>query len=593
MAWVGPLLGSRPDVAISPALESVDKQSLPELLSRWRPQLSLDVPNYLGRGPRYLTLELTFDDIRSFTPEAIVQSVAGLRGLAAVRRTLAQLMDEPLELQSFSRHLVEAGAEPQWAAEFQRALLETRGTGSPEAPSPQAPRAVDPESRLSGLLDMVELPGERPKTSPAEEAFRRMVRTLAGASGRQRGQEKSLASDVIAQLDQVLSPQLDAILHHPDFLALESAWRGLKFLVDRTDFHKGVVLEVLAASKQDLADRLHEHVFRPEREAPRSPTLAAVWLDYEFDATARDMEVLGNVAKMAESIQVPFIAAVGPEFFGASSSAEVAGFSPLWQHLERPEFISYRSLRDRPSSQYLALTFPRMLTRMPYGPKGKPVADLGWNEDDVRPERDLPWGRAVAALASRMAGSHAASGWPVAIQGPASGGEVTDLALVEVPLPDGRRAHLSLDAVLGESTLDELAEAGFVVLATSPNSDQAYVAAAPCVHRVAPQQDSAALRAARREASLPYRALAAVVTGCLAQLAARITAGATATTVRKHFEDGLRAQMELRGEKDRLAVHVEPDPDAPNRLAVGIHLRLPVVLMGAEAEMDLALSIGI
>lgn len=49
---------------------------------------------------------------------------------------------------------------------------------------------------------------------------------------------KHRVDQMIAELDRLLGKQMDAILHHPDFQALESAWRGLKLLVDRTDFRK-------------------------------------------------------------------------------------------------------------------------------------------------------------------------------------------------------------------------------------------------------------------------------------------------------------------------------------------------------------------
>ena len=50
--------------------------------------------------------------------------------------------------------------------------------------------------------------------------------------------DKSLLDFHIAHLDEQISRQLDAIMHHETFQEIESAWRGLKFLVDRTDFRK-------------------------------------------------------------------------------------------------------------------------------------------------------------------------------------------------------------------------------------------------------------------------------------------------------------------------------------------------------------------
>lgn len=71
------------------------------------------------------------------------------------------------------------------------------------------------------------------------------------ASAPQRSSELHIDME-IASVDQRLGDQLDAILHHPDFQRLEAAWRGLKFLVDQTDFRKNVHIEVLDVDKETL-----------------------------------------------------------------------------------------------------------------------------------------------------------------------------------------------------------------------------------------------------------------------------------------------------------------------------------------------------
>src|SRR5262245_7000249 len=64
--------------------------------------------------------------------------------------------------------------------------------------------------------------------------------------------DKAFVDALIAEIDVKLSHQIDEILHHPTFQKLEAAWRGLKFLVDRTDFRENVKVELLNCSKDDL-----------------------------------------------------------------------------------------------------------------------------------------------------------------------------------------------------------------------------------------------------------------------------------------------------------------------------------------------------
>src|ERR1035437_7443493 len=53
----------------------------------------------------------------------------------------------------------------------------------------------------------------------------------------------------IAQLDQILSDQLNAIMHQPDFQKLEASWRGLKYLVMQSETSPMLKIKVLNASK--------------------------------------------------------------------------------------------------------------------------------------------------------------------------------------------------------------------------------------------------------------------------------------------------------------------------------------------------------
>jgi len=65
---------------------------------------------------------------------------------------------------------------------------------------------------------------------------------------------QATVDSMIADLDQKLCAQVDAILHHADFQKMESAWRSLKFLVDRTNFRENVKIQLLSVSKGKLLE---------------------------------------------------------------------------------------------------------------------------------------------------------------------------------------------------------------------------------------------------------------------------------------------------------------------------------------------------
>lgn len=580
MLWVGPLLGNEADAR---APVAIDGTGFRELMSTWRPRLALDVPNRLGGAPRTLEVALAFAEPRAFHPEAVAQGVPAIRGLLAVRATLGRLIEEPLALATVAERLVADGADPEWSRRFQRALEQTRA--EPAAASESRSSAAG--DQLGGILDMVALPGQT--SPPSSDPFERLVRTVAGGTGRQRSAEKSLSADVMSQLDAVIGPQIEAIVHAPEFLALESAWRGLQLLVERTDFRKDIVLEVLAAPPEAMVDALRRHVADPELAASRSPALTVIWVDREFDATARDVAALGELARIGESLQVPVMTSVGPSFFGVRAAQQVVDLSPLWDHLRRPEYIPFGALRDEPGAAYLGLTFPRILGRMPHGPQGRAVRGFEWAEPTDEPAA-LPWLRGVAGLAARVAASQAESGWPAAITGAGGGGLIEDLPVASFALDESRRAIAPLDAVLPESMLEELEEAGFTVLSARSQGDQAVVHAAPVVARPKAARASPQARVERRENTLAYRMVAAQVASAVRDAAARVRAGADAEGLRSGIEESLRTLLGLEG--DRLAVAIEP-AETPGAFAVGLHVRTPALVQGAEVALDLAIELRV
>ena len=120
--------------------------------------------------------------------------------------------------------------------------------------------AIDSGTQLAdlGILDRVIA---ETKLTPDDEAYNiakrgvsAFIEELLKPQNEHEPVKKALVDRMIAEIDAKLSRQMDEILHHADFQALESSWRGLKLLVDRTDFRENTKLEILNASKQDLLD---------------------------------------------------------------------------------------------------------------------------------------------------------------------------------------------------------------------------------------------------------------------------------------------------------------------------------------------------
>jgi len=125
--------------------------------------------------------------------------------------------------------------------------------------------------------------------------------------------DKSLIDHHIAELDYQISRQLDAVMHHDEFQAVESLWRGVKSLVDKTDFRQNVKIELLSMSKEDLRQDfedspeiiqsgLYKHAYIDEYDTPGGEPIAALISAYEFDASAQDVALLRNISKVSADL---------------------------------------------------------------------------------------------------------------------------------------------------------------------------------------------------------------------------------------------------------------------------------------------------
>ncbi len=191
--------------------------------------------------------------------------------------------------------------------------------------------------------------------------------------------DKTLLDHHIAELDFQISRQLDEVMHNDEFQKVESVWRGLKSLVDKTDFRQNVKLEMLDLSKdelrQDFEDSpeiiqsgLYRQTYIAEYDTPGGEPIGAIISAYEFDASAQDVALMRNLSKVSAAAHMPFIGSAGPAFFLKDSMEEVAAIKDIGNYFDRAEYIKWKSFRETDDSRYIGLVMPRVLGRLPYGP---------------------------------------------------------------------------------------------------------------------------------------------------------------------------------------------------------------------------------
>jgi type VI secretion system protein ImpC len=296
--------------------------------------------------------------------------------------------------------------------------------------------------------------------------------------------DKALVDALIAEIDVKLSRQMDEIIHHPTFQKLESAWRSLKFCIDRTDFRENIKIEVLNCSKEDLlADfedapevpksGLYKIVYSAEYGTFGGRPFGAIVANYEFGPGPQDIALLQKCASVATMSHAPFFAAAGPGFFGLKDYINLPNLKDLKSLFEGPQYTKWQSFRESEDARYVGLTLPRFLLRLPFGANTVPVKAFNYEEDVIGKHDAYCWGNAAFAMATRIADSFAKYRWCPNIIGPQAGGAVENLPLHQYEAMGEIQTKIPTEIQLTERREFELSEEGFIGLSYRKDSDNA------------------------------------------------------------------------------------------------------------------------
>lgn len=328
--------------------------------------------------------------------------------------------------------------------------------------------------------------------------------------------DKNLLDYHIGRIDQQISEQLDAVMHAPEFQTIEASWRGLKFLVDRTDFRRNVKIEVLDVSKeslrQDFEDApeviqtgFYRHTYIQEYDTPGGEPIGVTIANYEFDRNPQDIALLRNISKVAAAAHMPFVGSVGPAFFGKETMEEVSAIKDIANYFDRAEYTKWKSFRETDDSRYVGLTMPRVLARLPYGPDTVPVRNFNYVEQVKGPDHNrYLWANASFSFAANMVKSFINNGWCVQIRGPQAGGLVEDLPIHLYDLGTGNQVKIPTEVLLPETREFEFANLGFIPLSFYKNRDYACFFSANSAQKPALYDTKEATANSRINARLPY-----------------------------------------------------------------------------------------
>jgi type VI secretion system protein ImpC len=386
--------------------------------------------------------------------------------------------------------------------------------------SAAAPQAAE-QVLEKGLLDQIVEEGRMGKDQSAKDRGKDLVKefvaqVLDGSMTVSKDAE-TMINQRIAQIDHLLSIQVNEILHHESFQKLEASWRGLKYMLDQSETNDKLKIKVLNVSKRELLkdlqrapefdqSALFKKVYEEEFGVFGGAPFAALIGDYQFGKGPEEIELLERISQTAAGAHAPFLSAASPEFFNLESYATLDAPRDLSKVFDSTEYAKWKSFRASEDSRYVGLTAPRMLLRLPYGKNTKSVDAFQYEEDvDGTDHNKYLWGNSAYALGTRLTNAFALYGWCAAIRGVEGGGLVEGLPVHNFYTDDGDLAmKCPTEVQITDRREKEMADQGFIPLVHSKNNDFAAFFSVQSCQKAKMYDKDAANANARLSTQLPY-----------------------------------------------------------------------------------------
>jgi type VI secretion system protein ImpC len=376
----------------------VTPDNFDDVLKSMKPRLQIKVDNKLKDDGSKLGMELKFESLDDFAPDRVAQQVEPLRKLLELRQQLADLRgslqgNDKLEeiLQSM---LNDEGRLNQLKNELQReepmAKLETGAQAAPGALNTGRDDQFARANRRPGRFGTDQAQRDR-----GRDLVKNFVSEVLEGAITVRPDTESMLNARIAEIDRLLSLQLNAVMHNPEFQRLEATWRGLKYLLNQTETSTMLKIKVLNVKKNDLLkdlqkapefdqSALFKKVYEEEFGVFGGAPFGALVGDYEFGRGGQDIELLEKISQVAAAAHAPFITSASPQMFNLESYTQLDSPRDLAKIFESSEYAKWKAFRDTEDSRYVALTAPRMLLAIPMA------------------RRTCPWRRSTTKRASTV-----------------------------------------------------------------------------------------------------------------------------------------------------------------------------------------------
>jgi type VI secretion system protein ImpC len=385
--------------------------------------------------------------------------------------------------------------------------------------APDAATGVVEADDFASLLKQSFKPRSERAASEVETAVQTLVTQALSDSSVIKGDVIDTIEEMIARLDEKLSLQMNEILHAEEFQQLESAWRGLHYLVFNSETDATLKIRVMNVGKGELyrnlklfpgarwdQSPLFKKVYEQEFGQLGGEPYGCLVADYQFSHSPVDVQLLRDLSKVAASAHAPLLTGADPNLLGMDSWTELGNPRDLSKVFDTPEYAAWKGLRDSVDTRYVALCMPRVLSRIPYGAKSEPVEEFAFEEDtDGHKGEKYGWMNAAYAMAANVNRAFKEYGWTVRIRGVQSGGEVINLPTHTFPTDDGGvDLKCPTEIAITDRREAELSKSGLISIVHRKNTDKAAFIGAQSIYKPKTFVTTEATAADNLSARIPY-----------------------------------------------------------------------------------------
>ena len=352
------------------------------------------------------------------------------------------------------------------------------------------PQTVETISTNATLLDKIAEEGRVGQT-PQERANGKawladLVRDVMTGQMTVSKDTEAMINTRIAELDGLITKQLNEVMHGEPFQKLEASWRGLHYFVQQSETSTSLKIKLFNVGKSELLkdfgkaaefdqSQLFKKIYEEEFGTLGGRPFGALIGDYEFTRHPQDVELLEKMAGVASTSHAPFIAAANPALFNFQSFTELSSPRDLEKIFDNEAYLKWNMFRKSDDSRYVGLCLPHVLMRLPYGKDTVPVEEFDFEENvDGRDHSKYLWGNAAYAFAARLTNAFSRHEWCAAIRGVEGGGLVEGLPAHTFTTDDGDIAtKCPTEIAVTDRRENELSKLGFIPLCYYKGTDTA------------------------------------------------------------------------------------------------------------------------